>query len=97
MSHLRTGHIHTEEDKQRLLVRLKKIAGQVAGIQKMVGNDQDCPDVLMQVVAVRKALKSFGQEVLHQHAHQCIEKASDPKESQRKLTELLAVLERYTE
>jgi DNA-binding FrmR family transcriptional regulator len=97
MSHLRTGHVHPEEDKKRLLLRLKKISGQVAGIQKMIENGEDCPDVLMQVVAVRKALKSFGQEILHAHTHECIEHAADAKEGHRKLTELLAVIERYTE
>lgn len=53
--------------------------------------------VLTQVVSVRKALKSFAEVVIHQHAHQCIEGASDPKEAQRKLRDLLTVLERYGE
>ena len=51
----------------------------------------------MQVVSVRKALKSFAELVIHQHAHDCIEHATDPKEGRRKLRELLAVLERYIE
>jgi len=50
-----------------------------------------------QVVSVRKALKSFAQVVIHQHAHQCIEGAAEPREAQRKLRELLTVLERYVE
>jgi DNA-binding FrmR family transcriptional regulator len=47
--------------------------------------------------SARKALKSFAQVVIHQHAHQCINGASPPMESRRKLHELLTVLERYVE
>jgi len=90
-------HIHTPEEKRALQIRLRKIAGQVAAIERMVQEDQDCPDVLTQVVSVRKALKSFAEVVIHQHTHECIAHAADPKEGQRKLRELLTVLERYVE
>ena len=90
-------HVHPPDEKRALLVRLRKIAGQVAAIERMVEEDRDCPDVLTQVVSVRKALKSFAEVVIHQHTHECIEHASDTKEGQRKLRELLTVLERYVE
>jgi DNA-binding FrmR family transcriptional regulator len=90
-------HVHPPGEKRALQLRLRKIAGQIGAIEKMIDEDRDCPDVLMQVVSVRKALKSFAQVVLHQHSHECIEHASDPKTGQRKLRELLSVLERYVE
>ena len=91
------SHVHSPDEKRALQLRLRKIAGQIAAMEKMVGDDRDCPEVLMQVVSVRKALKSFAQVVIHEHAHQCIEGASEQKEAQRKLRELLTVLERYVE
>ena len=91
------SHTHSPDEKKALQLRLRKIAGQIAAIEKMVAADRDCPEVLMQVVSVRKALKSFAQVVIHQHAHQCIEGATEPREAQRKLRELLTVLERYVE
>ena len=90
-------HVHPPDEKRALLVRLRKIAGQIAAIERMVEEDRDCPDVLTQVVSARKALKSFAEVVIHQHTHECIEHASDSKEGQRKLRELLTVLERYVE
>ncbi len=90
-------HTHSPEKKRALLVRLRKIAGQLSAISRMVEEDRDCPEVLMQVVSARKALKSFAQVVIHQHAHQCIEGVADAKASGRKLRELLTVLERYVE
>lgn len=91
------SHTHSPDEKRALQIRLRKITGQLVAIEKMVEEDRDCPEVLMQVVSARKALKSFAQVVIHQHTHQCIEGASEPKEAQRKLRELLTVLERYVE
>ena len=90
-------HKHPPDEKRALRLRLRKIAGQIAAIEKMVENDQDCPDVLTQVVSARRALKSFAEVVIHQHMHECIEQATDPRLGQRKLRELLSVLERYVE
>jgi DNA-binding FrmR family transcriptional regulator len=90
-------HIHSDEEKRSLRIRLRKIGGQIAAIEKMVEGDQDCSDVLTQVVSVRKALKSFAEVVIQQHTHDCIEHAADPREGQRRLRELLTVLRRYVE
>ena len=90
-------HVHPPDEKRALQLRLRKIGGQIAAVEKMIEEDRDCPDVLMQIVSARKALKSFAEVVIHQHAHECIEHAADPKEARRKLRELLTVLERYVE
>ena len=93
----RHSHVHPPAEKRALQLRLRKIAGQIAAIEKMIGDDRDCTDVLTQVVSARKGLKSFAEVVIHQHAHECIEHASDPKEGQKRLRELLTVLQRYVE
>ena len=90
-------HIHPPDEKRALQIRLRKIAGQLSAIERMVEEDRDCTEVLTQVVSVRKGLKSFAEVVIHQHSRECIEHAADPKEGQRKLRELLTVLERYVE
>lgn len=90
-------HLDSHEEKRLLQIRLRKIAGQIGGIEKMLESDQDCPDILMQVVSVRKALKSFSEVLIRQHAHECLEHTPDPDASRRKMRELLKVLERYIE
>jgi CsoR family transcriptional regulator, copper-sensing transcriptional repressor len=90
-------HKHPPQEKQALQLRLRKIAGQVAAIEKMISTDCDCPDVLMQVVSVRKALKSFAEVIIQGHLHECIEGAADAKEGQHNLRKLLSVLERFVE
>lgn len=92
-----TSHKHPAHEKKALQLRLRKIAGQIMAIERMVGEDQDCPEVLTQVVSARKALKSFAELVIHNHLHYCIEGAHSAKEGQRKLRELLTVLQRFVE
>ena len=66
-------HVQREKDKkQKLLVRLKKIEGQIRGIRKMVEEDVYCPDILIQVSAVQSALNSFNKELLAMHIKGCV-------------------------
>ena len=88
-------HIHPKQEKAALIARLRRINGQIQGIEKMVQADTDCSEVLMQVLSARQALKGFGDRVIHSHMHDCIEKASSRAESHEKLRAFLTVLERY--
>jgi DNA-binding FrmR family transcriptional regulator len=90
-------HVHGPTEKRALEIRLRKVIGQLKSVEQMVQEDHDCVDILTQIVSARKALKSFDEVVIHQHAHECIAKAADPRESQKRLRELLVVLERYVE
>ena len=62
----------SDEEKRKLTSRLKKIEGQVRGIIKMVDNDDYCPKILMQVLAVNNALNSFNKELLSCHIYNCV-------------------------
>lgn len=63
-------------DKDRHLNRLRRIEGQVRGLQRMVDEDQYCIDVLTQVSAVTKALQSFSLELLDEHLAHCVVEAA---------------------
>jgi CsoR family transcriptional regulator, copper-sensing transcriptional repressor len=81
-------------ERRALVVRLRKIKGQIEGIEKMVEANADCSDVLMQVVSARQALKSFSEEMIGAQLHDCIESAGQP-EGRRELRSFLTVLKRY--
>ena len=86
-----------ETIKQGCGDRLKRIEGQVRGISRMIEEDRYCIDVLMQLRAVRAALKRVEDEVLKDHVATCVEHAilsGDAEDQRRKITELLAVLDR---
>ncbi len=59
-------------DVEAVNKRLKKIEGQVRGIQKMVDEDKACEDILIQIGAVKSALHKTGQVILEGHMHHCV-------------------------
>lgn len=62
----------TEKEYKDLMNRLKRIEGQVRGIQGMLEQDAYCTDVLMQVAAVNAALNSFNKALLANHVRTCV-------------------------
>lgn len=90
-------HQHGPGEKKALRNRLRKIAGQIRAMEAMIDADVDCSEILVQVVSARKALKSFAEILIQQHTESCIAGASNPREGQRRLRELLTVLKRYVE
>ena len=62
----------TEEKREAYTKRLNKIEGQIRGINKMVNNNRNCEEVLIQIAAVTKSLKSLGQELLKSHMETCM-------------------------
>lgn len=62
----------TDKEKKALITRLKKVEGQIRGIQKMVDDDLYCPDILIQVSAATNALNSFNKELLGCHIKSCV-------------------------
>ena len=95
MFSMKVKHVRPGLEKRALIVRLRKVKGQIEGIEKMVEADTDSSDVLMQVVSARRALKSFSEEVIESHLRECIESASYKREGRQSLRSLLTVLERY--
>ena len=62
----------TDDTRTLLRKRLSRIAGQVAGLQKMVDEDRYCVDILTQLAAVRSALDAVGTELLTDHIEHCV-------------------------
>lgn len=58
--------------KDDYLARLRKIEGQVRGLQRMVGADTWCPDVVIQVASVTRALQEVAVGLLNDHLHHCV-------------------------
>ncbi len=62
----------TAEEQKALLNRLRRIEGQVRGLEKMVEENAYCPDILVQASAVNSALNSFSKELLSKHMKTCV-------------------------
>jgi DNA-binding FrmR family transcriptional regulator len=85
-----TEHLHGySDDKASHLKRLRRIEGQVRGLQRMVEEDKYCIDILTQVSAATKALQSFSLELLDEHLSHCVVEAAQKggPEAQEKVRE----------
>lgn len=60
------------EARKKLRTRVNRIAGQVAGVQRMIDEDRYCVDVLHQIAAIRSALDGLGVELLTRHLESCV-------------------------
>jgi len=84
------------ENKEAVLRRLRRIEGQVRGLQRMVGEEAYCIDVLTQVSAASRALRSVALELLGDHLAHCVNdavRASGP-EADEKIEEARRAIER---
>ncbi|MCB2214077.1 metal-sensing transcriptional repressor [bacterium] len=75
-------HIHSQKEKKAVINRLSKAAGHIEAIKRMVANDADCSEVLIQLAAVRAAINNTGNLVLKNHINHCIVEAVKEGEDQ---------------
>jgi DNA-binding FrmR family transcriptional regulator len=82
--------------KSDYLNRLKRIEGQVRGLQRMIDEDEYCIDVLTQIASVSKALQGVGLGLLDEHLRHCVTHAAqaDPAEGDAKVHEAVQAVER---
>ena len=86
-------------ERQKLLNRLRRVEGQVRGIEKMVEDDRYCIDILTQIAATTTALESVGLKILEDHTRHCVARAlasGDESVAREKTEELLAAVQRFS-
>ena len=66
------SHHHSEAEKKRQLNRISRIIGHLQYVKRMIEEDEDCADVLMQLSASRSALSGLGKEIINEHISHCI-------------------------
>lgn len=88
----------TSEVREQARRRIRRIAGQVAGLERMIEEDRYCVDILLQVAAARAALDGMGKVLLNGHIETCVTDAiasGRPKERKRKIAELMEVFSKF--
>lgn len=88
-------HVHSEESLRAIVNRLSRIEGHIRGIKTMVQESRPCPDVLVQIAAVRGALDRVARKVLDEHLTECIARAAKAGDIEAEIEELKAALDRY--
>jgi CsoR family transcriptional regulator, copper-sensing transcriptional repressor len=84
----------TPEGTDRTLKRLRRIEGQVRGLQKMVTEERYCADIMVQLSSVHEALRAVGRELMRNHLEHCATKAirGSPDQAKAMYDELMDLI-----
>ena len=83
-------------DSVNLHRRLRRIAGQIAGLERMIDEDIPCEDILIQVNAIKSAIHKVGQIIMVGHIKHCVKDGIEHGDSEKTLSEFASVLEQYS-
>lgn len=89
---------HDAAAREGLLLRLRRVEGQVRGVQKMVEEERYCPDVLVQMSAIHESLGAVERILMKGHLQHCATEAlrsGDPKKAERTYDELTELFYRH--
>ncbi len=90
-----TPHVHSEESLKRITDRLSRIEGHIRGIKTMVAKSRPCPEVLIQIAAVRGAVDRVARIILDEHLEDCISRAAKEGNIEVEIKELKDALDRF--
>ncbi len=88
-----TNHPHPQ--RESVLKRLARIEGHVRAVKRMVDEDVDCPDVLVQIAAIRAALNGVGRLILEDHMQGCMVQAARDGEFESAFKDLKKSLDQF--
>lgn len=88
-------HVHDAAAQRQIINRLSRIEGHIRGIKTMVTNNEHCPEVLIQIAAVRGALDRVARLILDEHLTECIVRAVREGDVEAELDDLKVALDRF--
>jgi DNA-binding FrmR family transcriptional regulator len=83
-----------EDARKSILMRLRRIEGQVRGVQRMIEQEADCGDILTQVAAIKSAVNQVGLLVFENHAQDCLLSLTQDDTDGEGLKEIVAMMGR---
>lgn len=86
-----------EADRRALQIRLRKITGQLKGVETMIAGHYDCAEVLNQLVSARRAVKSLAEKIITDHLEHCLTGDATADQRRRDMKEATTMLKRYVE
>lgn len=86
----------SDVEQKAMINRLKRIEGQVRGLQNMIADDRYCLDILVQISAVNAALKRVGFSLMEKHTKHCVTNAVKSGDGDEAFEELIEVLKQFS-
>lgn len=95
LSHREHAHVHDEESLRKIINRLSRIEGHIRGIKTMINEGRPCPEVLMQIAAIRGGIDKVARIILDEHLSECVTRAAYEGNIESEIEELKAALDRF--
>jgi len=92
--HKHHEHHHDPQQKKRHVNRLSRVIGHLEHVKRLIENDEDCSQVLMQIAAAKSALNGLGKEIINEHISHCIAHAVEDGDSTA-LEEFQSAIQKY--
>ncbi|MBR6812243.1 MAG: metal-sensing transcriptional repressor [Oscillospiraceae bacterium] len=92
--HKHHEHYHDPQQKKRQVNRLSRVIGHLEHVKRLIENDEDCSQVLMQIAAAKSALNGLGKEIINEHISHCIAHAVEDGDSTA-LEEFQSAIQKY--
>lgn len=84
--------VHIHKRRKEVSDRLARIEGHIRGVKNMVTDDKTCPEILLQIAAIRAALNKVSKLVLEDHVESCLKEAATSGETEQHFEELKEAL-----
>jgi DNA-binding FrmR family transcriptional regulator len=88
--------MHVHKRKKEISDRLARIEGHVHGVKNMIDTNKTCPEILLQVAAIRAALNKVSKIILEDHIEFCLKQASTSGETEQHFEELKEAIAKLT-
>lgn len=88
-------HVHSEASLRQIINRLSRIEGHIRGIKTMVQESRPCPEVLIQIAAVRGAIDRVARLILDEHLSECVARAAEEGNIDEEIKQLKDALDRF--
>jgi len=86
-----------DADRRALQIRLRKITGQLKGVETMIEGDYDCAEVLNQLTSARQAVKALAEKIISDHLEHCLAANTTAEQRRKQMKEVTMMLKRYVE
>ncbi|XHU95908.1 MAG: metal-sensitive transcriptional regulator [cyanobacterium endosymbiont of Rhopalodia gibba] len=89
------SHVHSNESLKKIYNRLFRIEGHIRGVKTMLTENRPCPEILIQLAAVRGAIDRVSRSILDEHLSECVARAAQEGNINEEIEELKAALDKF--
>ena len=87
----------TDEERQKTINRLRRLEGQIRGLERMVTEGKDCEDILVQLLAAKAALNKVGVQIITHTMKDCLAAKNPDRSTEEVIADAMDIFTRYVE